>query len=356
MFCQNCGTQLSDGSIFCPNCGTKIEQAQPATPVVEQPVAPAAPFAEQPFTPADPTVMVVPAPSEPPKKKVKPLAIILPIVAVIIVAAIVFVVFFFNKKDSSGDAETPADTTVTTTTATNNTEIDDESNDAEVPPEPQSIKKYYDHKLTYYSYDEFGEIYETSIYTYYGKFEFVLEDIYETEESLYTEKYLLDDENKIIAYEYINHYEGEPAEYSADIVYETINGKQVGTGSYVDDSGVLYEIEIVYNSEDDFTITCTADGELSIKYTCYIDDNGYAVTEEENMYDKYISVYDGANEIEVYSYQRADAEDDFELVYSEKCTYNSDGFITQVITEDKYEGELSTEKIVFERNENNMPI
>ena len=53
-FCQNCGTQVSDGAAFCANCGTPVAAASQAAvnqPAVNQPVF-------QPI--AQPVVMVKP--------------------------------------------------------------------------------------------------------------------------------------------------------------------------------------------------------------------------------------------------------------------------------------------------------
>ena len=38
MFCNNCGTQIPDGSAFCPNCGTSAAPTPVATPVYQAPV------------------------------------------------------------------------------------------------------------------------------------------------------------------------------------------------------------------------------------------------------------------------------------------------------------------------------
>lgn len=38
MFCSNCGTQISEGSVFCPNCGTKVAADAAAPEVPVQPV------------------------------------------------------------------------------------------------------------------------------------------------------------------------------------------------------------------------------------------------------------------------------------------------------------------------------
>lgn len=44
MFCQNCGTQLNEGTKFCPNCGTLVQAAEaPAAAPTPQAAAPAAP-------------------------------------------------------------------------------------------------------------------------------------------------------------------------------------------------------------------------------------------------------------------------------------------------------------------------
>ena len=43
MFCENCGSQIADGSAICPNCGAAVNAsgaaaAQPVQPVYQQPV------------------------------------------------------------------------------------------------------------------------------------------------------------------------------------------------------------------------------------------------------------------------------------------------------------------------------
>ena len=35
MFCQNCGSQIADGSSFCSNCGRSSTATEAAIPVVE---------------------------------------------------------------------------------------------------------------------------------------------------------------------------------------------------------------------------------------------------------------------------------------------------------------------------------
>lgn len=63
MFCENCGSQIADGSAICPNCGAAVRvspttgeavpvapiQAQPVEPV--QPVQPVQPVYQQPVQP-----------------------------------------------------------------------------------------------------------------------------------------------------------------------------------------------------------------------------------------------------------------------------------------------------------------
>ncbi len=46
MFCQNCGSQIEDGTKFCENCGAPVEAA--SAPAEEVPVAEAEPVVEQP--------------------------------------------------------------------------------------------------------------------------------------------------------------------------------------------------------------------------------------------------------------------------------------------------------------------
>lgn len=38
MFCNNCGSQIEEGTAFCPNCGAATNPAPAADPVVETPV------------------------------------------------------------------------------------------------------------------------------------------------------------------------------------------------------------------------------------------------------------------------------------------------------------------------------
>lgn len=38
MFCNNCGSQIEEGTAFCPNCGAAANSAPAAEPVVETPV------------------------------------------------------------------------------------------------------------------------------------------------------------------------------------------------------------------------------------------------------------------------------------------------------------------------------
>ncbi len=46
MFCQNCGSQIEDGTKFCENCGAPVEAA--SAPAEEAPVVEAEPVVEQP--------------------------------------------------------------------------------------------------------------------------------------------------------------------------------------------------------------------------------------------------------------------------------------------------------------------
>ena len=359
MFCQKCGNQLPDSSKFCINCGAPVEVPPVAQPVAEPVAAPVAepvaapvaePVAEPVATPvADPIAPPVspdyapvpempsyvpynepapqgyaPAPNQftyappadvaptPAPKKKSAKKVIIPIVAIIVAAAIavgVYFAFFANKK-------------------------------------------YYMSKVTTYYYDEDGE--KTSTYTRstYGKSMFPLEYTYESEDYSASVKFELDDNNKkIVGYTCDIDGDDESENYTIDIEYEKEDGKQVGTGSHKNEDGVKEEIEIVYESDDEFTITMKTDGELSSKYICYIDDDGYTVTEIE----KTIYVYDGVNPISYKSYEREDEDDDFELMYSTEYTYNKDGFLIETYSKSNYSDEETTYKTVYERDKNNVP-
>ena len=66
MFCENCGSQIPEGSAVCPSCGTaaRVDLAAAA-----QPIAPA-----QPVAPAEPVVPVVPVAPVQPEQPVVPVA------------------------------------------------------------------------------------------------------------------------------------------------------------------------------------------------------------------------------------------------------------------------------------------
>ena len=69
MFCENCGSQIPDGSAICPACGTAarldLAGAQPVAPVAPvQPVAPAQPVVPvQPVVPEQPVAPVYQQPA-----------------------------------------------------------------------------------------------------------------------------------------------------------------------------------------------------------------------------------------------------------------------------------------------------
>ncbi len=115
MFCKICGTQLSDDSKFCAVCGTKVEPIQ-----TEATVAP-----------------VVPA-----KKKVKPIAIILPIIAVMLVAAIALGVVFFGGKNSSDDNQTDKEN-ITISEKSDDTDNENDMNSQQTQTDKVPEEKYY---------------------------------------------------------------------------------------------------------------------------------------------------------------------------------------------------------------------
>ena len=57
MFCENCGSQIADGSAICPNCGAAVRvspatgEAVPVAPIQAQPVEPMQPIYQQPVQP-----------------------------------------------------------------------------------------------------------------------------------------------------------------------------------------------------------------------------------------------------------------------------------------------------------------
>lgn len=57
MFCENCGSQIADGSAICPNCGAAVRvspatgEAVPVAPIQAQPVEPVQPIYQQPVQP-----------------------------------------------------------------------------------------------------------------------------------------------------------------------------------------------------------------------------------------------------------------------------------------------------------------
>ncbi|MBR3802882.1 MAG: zinc-ribbon domain-containing protein [Clostridia bacterium] len=328
MFCQKCGSQLNDGSKFCTTCGAPVAPVvqEPVAPVVQEPVAPVvlepvAPVVQEPVAPVvlEPVTPVYsPAPEAfsyapaadnapaPAKKKGKKAKIIVPIIAVIVAAAIAVGAFFMFGN-----------------------------------------KKYYMSTMTQYSYDEDGEIDSTYKMVLYGKFMFPLEATYEDDSIVFE----LDDDNKIISLK----EETEDESYSIDIEYEKEDGKQVGKGSKKSDDGEKQTIEVVYESKDEFTVTTKTDGELNKKYHCYINDDGYSVTEIEDTYSRSIFIYDGINLIEQKDYEREDEDDDFELTYSTTNEYNKAGYLIESVIEYNYDDYDESYKTVYERNKNNVP-
>jgi len=322
MFCQKCGSQLNDGSKFCTTCGAPVENQpviEPFAPVGQEPVyqdysvTPEAP-AYAPY--GDPTAdAFVYAPDAsntpaPAKKKSKAKKIIIPIVAVVVAAAValgVYFGFFANQK-------------------------------------------YYISTMTIYSYDEDGEVVSTQKMAFYGKFMLPLELTAETDDSKISQQFVLDKKDRIIEYKVEEDGEG----YSIDIEYEKEDGKQIGTGSCEDDNDVKHEIEIAYESKNEFTITIDNDGETSVEFNCYINDEGYSVTEWIYPTSKRIFVYDGANIIEQKEYERDDEDDNFELTYSTENTYNKAGYLTESVSKNSYDN--TTYKTVYERNKKNVPI
>ena len=304
MFCTKCGTQISDSSKFCSGCGAPVAPAvqEPVAPVVQEPVAPVYSPAPEAFSYA-PAADNAPAPA---KKKGKKAKIIVPIIAVIVAAAIAVGAFFMFGN-----------------------------------------KKYYMSTMTQYSYDEDGEIDSTYKMVLYGKFMFPLEISYDD----YSVIFELDDDNKIIGLEAEDGVES----YSIDIEYEKENGKQVGKGSKKTDDGEKQTIEVVYENNDEFTVTMKTDGELIEKYHCYFNDDGYSVTEIETPYSKSIATYDGTNLIENKHYEREDEDDDFELENSITNEYNKAGYLIESVNEYKSDDYSETTKTVYERNKNNVP-
>jgi len=165
----------------------------------------------------------------------------------------------------------------------------------------------------------------------------------------------LDDDNKIIGLDFDYEGEDEDESFSIDIEYEKEDGKQVGKGSRKDDDGTKTEIEIVYESDDNFTLTIEEDGELDSKISCYINDDGYSVTETESVYSKSVLIYDGINLIDSKNYEREDEDDDFELTSSTENTYNKAGYLTESVETYNYNDEETTEKTVYELNKHNVP-
>lgn len=57
MFCENCGSQIADGSAICPNCGAAVRvspttgEAVPVQPIQATPVQPVQPVYQQPVQP-----------------------------------------------------------------------------------------------------------------------------------------------------------------------------------------------------------------------------------------------------------------------------------------------------------------
>ena len=122
MFCTNCGKQLPDGSSFCTSCGTRLGNAQPAenavpapAPVPEQPVF-TAPAPEQPvFTAPEQPAFTAPeqpvqaaAPADKSPKNAPKLGLIIGIAAAVVVIAALVIMFvtgvFTGAKGKVGKA------------------------------------------------------------------------------------------------------------------------------------------------------------------------------------------------------------------------------------------------------------
>lgn len=309
MFCPVCGSHLDDSSKSCIYCGANLEAKQPAAPFAEtetQVYSQYAASADQNFTSADSAESSYILPNTTPaKKKGGAVKIIIPIVAVIVAAAIAVSCFMMFGN-----------------------------------------KKYYLSTQTLYAYDEDGNTTGTSKMAYYGKFMLPLEMTMEGEDYSYSLQFAVDKKDRLIECKMEEGDEG----FSIDIEYEKKNGKQIGTGSCKEDD-VKHEIEVVYESKDEFTVKLESDGESTMEFDCYIDDDGYSVTEWLLSGQKMIYVYDGVNLIEQKIYVEADGKS--ELYSSIENTYNKDGFLIESVSENNVSSNKS--KTVYERNKNNVP-
>lgn len=115
MFCQYCGSQISENLEFCPNCGSKLKQAEAVQPVVEQqPVQP-----EQTIEPqqtAQPVIepQVEQVYSQPTnnnynqskKSDNKKFIVIIIIILVLALVALLFASKLLNKKSKGNDIPT----------------------------------------------------------------------------------------------------------------------------------------------------------------------------------------------------------------------------------------------------------
>ena len=84
MFCENCGSQIPDGSALCPNCGAAVRvspttgEAVPVQPIEAVPVQPVQPVYQQPVQPVyqQPAYQATPIYQQPAAGGSKALAIV----------------------------------------------------------------------------------------------------------------------------------------------------------------------------------------------------------------------------------------------------------------------------------------
>lgn len=106
MFCQNCGSKISDGAAFCPDCGAQAAIVSAAAPVENVPAASVQPTYPQPTnTPAAyPQQAYAPASApnssiDPAKKWLKVLGIVGIVLGIIVCALFIFTLFLALTAD-----------------------------------------------------------------------------------------------------------------------------------------------------------------------------------------------------------------------------------------------------------------